>query len=181
MKKFAILIPTIFALLLSGCTSELEEDCNNWLSETAAKDAIAFTADVTAEYPDGEISFTLCCSEDGAGGVEVEVLAPEIISGIKAHIAGDSSQLIYDGVILDTGDLDNWGLTPMSAMPKLIEAVRNGALDSYERDDGAISLALAVDDHLTVKLTLDDDMTPVSAEYISDEKTVLLCRITEWK
>ena len=181
MKKFAVLIPTIFAVLLSGCTSELEEQCNNWLAETAAKEIIAFTADVTAEYPDGEISFTLACAEDGSGGVEVEVLAPELIGGIRAHIAGDSSQLIYDGVILDTGDLDSWGLTPMSAMPKLIGAVRNGALDSYERDDGMISLALAVDDHLTVELALDEKMTPVSAEFASDGRTVLLCSITEWR
>lgn len=181
MKKYAAVIPMIFAVLLSGCTSELEDRCNNWLSETAARDAISFTADVTAEYPDGEISFTLCCSEDGAGGAEVEVLAPEIISGIKAHIAPDSSQLIYDGVILDTGDLDGWGLTPMSAMPKLIEAVRNGALESFERDGERITLSLASDDHIVADITLDGMMVPISAELLSDGRTVVLCKITEWK
>ena len=41
---------------------------------------------------------------------------PEIIAGISARIAGDGTALVYDGMILDTGELDAYGLTPMSAL-----------------------------------------------------------------
>jgi len=180
MKKLTAVIPMMFAVLLSGCTSELEQSCEDFLAAECAKERLAFTAEVKAVYPDGEISFTLSCAEED-GGVTVEVLSPELISGIKAHIEEGSSQLMYDGVILDTGELDKWGLTPVSAMPKLIAAVRHGALSAFSREGDGVTMDIAVDDHITVSLTLDENMTPVYAELASDGETVLFCNITAWK
>ena len=47
--------------------------------------------------------------------------APETVAGLTARIEEDEGWLEYDGAILETGELAPGGLTPMGAIPALLE------------------------------------------------------------
>ena len=59
-------------------------------------------------------------------GVELTLTAPETVAGLTARLAGEESQLEFDGLSVETGPLDGDGLTPVSAVPALLEAARSG-------------------------------------------------------
>lgn len=52
--------------------------------------------------------------------------APETVAGLTARLTGEENLLEYDGVAVETGPLDDNGLTPVSSVPALLEAVRSG-------------------------------------------------------
>lgn len=181
MKKLFVIIPLAAMLLLSGCGhSAMRDQCEGWLAEQSQRESFSFTAELTAEYPDGVASFTMSC-EEGKDGCTVQVIEPEIVRGIKAHMKTQGDQLEFDGVVLDVPGLDKWGLTPVSALPELICAVRQGYLADFGRDDGMLMLTLTADDTLSVLLGLDEAMTPVYCEFISEGHSLIHCNITDWK
>ena len=54
--------------------------------------------------------------------------APEAGAGITATIEHGQTNLVYDGVRLETGPLNKDGISPLDALPALIAAVQNGCL-----------------------------------------------------
>jgi len=84
---------------------------------------------VTADY--GQRVYTYVVDAQVRGGETVlTVRQPEEIAGITAHLQQGESFLSYDGVMLETGPLAEDGLTPLSALAALLEAVRSGFIDS---------------------------------------------------
>ena len=180
MKR--ILLPVlIVCLLLSGCGSRENEKRFAEFSETlAVKENLSFTSRIRAEYDDRTLEFTLAYQKD-ADGQTVRVKEPERISGVKAHLAAGSSTLEFEGLILDTGPLDPYGLTPMNALPKLIDTLRTGHLDSTWEETGSLVCRLILDDHLSVSVWFEPErMIPVYAELQSDETVHIFCEISEW-
>lgn len=180
MKRLCPLLLTL-CLLLGGCGRNLAADRYETFSEELrAKDAIRMTAEVRADYPDRSVSFTLRCEQNGEGS-SVSVLAPEEIRGVTVHLDGAASALGYDSIVIDTGPLDRYGLSPVGALPRLIDALREGHLESAWEEDGQTVWQLVPDDELTVQVWLDGDLTPVYAELISEGRVVVCCDISEWK
>lgn len=56
--------------------------------------------------------------------------APETVAGLTARIEEDEGWLEYDGAILGDRELAPGGLTPMGAIPALLETARSGYLDT---------------------------------------------------
>ena len=106
---------------------------------------------------------------------------PEIIAGISARIAGGGTALEYDGMILDTGELDAYGLTPMSALPVLVSAMESGHLESFRKEDGLLVLELVPEEHLAVTVWFDEEMRPLKAELVSEGRLRVACAIENWK
>ena len=128
---------------------------------------------------DRSCSFTLRCTEDGEG-CTVEVLEPELIRGVKARMSADGTQLVYDSVSVDTGDDGGTGLSPMEALPLLLHALRDGALDSVWKEDGNCAVRLIPEDGVGVTVLFDADMRPDHAEIDRGGKTVLFLDITDF-
>ncbi len=168
-------------LLLVGCGSEnVKENYQKFADELNARTDLSFTAEIRAEYEDKTAQFTLLYTEDAAG-CTVEILSPGLVKGIKARLEADSTQLEYGSVMLDTGELDSYGLSPMSSMPALVKALREGHLDSCWTEDGKTVLQLIADDSLTATVWLESSsMTPMRAELISDGRVRVFCTITDW-
>lgn len=180
MKR--ILLPLLLVcLLLSGCGSRANEKRFAEFSETlAAKPTLSFTGQIRAEFEDRTLEFTLAYQKD-AEGQTVSVLKPERISGVKAHLAAGSSTLEFEGLILDTGPLDPYGLTPMNALPKLVEALCAGHLDSQWEEAGSLVCRLILDDHLSASVWFEEEtMRPTYAELQSDETVHIFCEISDW-
>ena len=109
------------------------------------------------------------------------VLEPAEIRGVTVHLDGAGSSLGYDSVVLDTGALDRYGLSPASALAKLVSALRTGHLESAWEEDGLTVWDLVPDDTLTVRVWLNEELIPVRAELISEGRTSVYCEFRDWK
>lgn len=181
MKRLCLPVLLAFCLLLTGCGSKAaKKQFEKFSEELAGSAALSFTAQMRAEYEDKTVQFTLQYEKDETG-CAVTVLAPELIAGVKARVAGGDTALEYDGMIIDTGTLDSYGLTPMSALPVLVQAMTAGHLDSYWQENGMTVMQLIPNDHLTATVWFEGgSLVPVRAELISEGRVTVSCDIESW-
>ena len=182
MKRICLPLILILSLLLSGCGSgsETKKAYESFSKELSASDSLSFTAAVRAEYEHKTAKFSLSYTENADGGT-VTVLSPELIAGVSAHVSPGSTSLEYDGVLLDTGDLNDFGLSPMSALPVLVQAMKAGFMDSFWEEDGKTVYQLIPDDNLICTVWFNsEDMLPVRAEMISDGRVTIYADISDW-
>lgn len=182
MRKALLPLLLIPCLLLTGCSGKaLEKRFAEFSDTLGEKESLSFSADLRAEYTDRTLSFTLDYSRD-PDGQTIAVREPDRIAGIRAHLAPGSSTLEFEGIILDTGPLDPYGLSPMTALPKLVEMLGSGHLDALWEEQGAPVYRLILDDHLSATVWFaPESMTPTRAEIQSDETVHIFCEIHDWR
>ena len=179
MKKTLILLILAVCLLLPACGNDAEEHYLAFSQELSGRDALTFVADLTASYPDRSAVFTLRYSLEN-GIQRVTILSPGSISGISARVEGGGTALDYDGMILDTGDLDDYGLCPMSALPLLVDALSHAHADAFWTEEDAQVVKLLYDDHTNVQVWFAENMIPTHAELICDGTVTVACDIKNW-
>lgn len=184
MNLLKRLLPVLFVCLcltLSACGgNDIETRYGAFSQELSQSESLSFNAALRAEYEDRSVDFTLNCRRDSSG-CTVTVLEPEIVAGIKATLKPGSSGLEFQSMILDTGDLDNRGLTPMSALPALARAMESAHLESCWEEAGLYAVQLIADDHLSASVWFQPEtMEPLRAELISDGHVTVKCDISEW-
>ena len=180
MKR--IILPILMcALLLAACgKSRGEDDFRAFSERLNTLDTLSFTAQVRAEYEHKTARFGLSYEEDSEGG-RVTVLAPELIRGVSARVRPGSSTLEYDSVVLDTGSLDSFGLSPLSSLPAMLRAMRLGHVDSIWEEDGKTVVMLEPDDNLRCSVWFSKpDMRPLRAELITDGRVTVFVDISDW-
>ena len=182
MKRRILPIFLLFALLLSGCGARVAEArYRRFAEDLAARETLSFRCRLRAEYADRRVDFTLAFTRDESGDT-VTVLAPEAIAGITARLAKGGSSLVYDDLILDLGPLDDRGLSPVGALPLLVDTLTGGHLDSCWEDGGLAAYALLADDSRSVRVWFSpEDMVPRSAQLLCDGAVVLACEIEQWR
>lgn len=179
MKK---LLALLFAacLMLTGCASrDIHSDFESFSAALSGAESISFTANLRAEYEHKSARFTLGYEENSEGGT-VTVLAPELIKGIQAHVSPGGTELIYDSVVLDTGSLDSFGLSPLSGLPLMVKAMKTGHLESFRKENGLRVLELTVEDGLKCSIWFDENMTPLRAETASGGRVTIYTEISDW-
>lgn len=184
MRRTAVAALMIIPVLLCGCGVNGDaKRFESFRQELAAASEIRMEADVTADYGDSAREYTLRLTGTAEDSV-VEVLAPELIAGVKAHLADGGSTLEYDGVILDTGALTEDGLTPISALPRLVGAAKAGHLDGAWREGDFVAVKLTPDDTIVLTLWMDaETMTPRRAEITEQNggRMLISCDITAFE
>ena len=182
MKRILIPMLLCVTLLLCSCGKKRGEgDYRAFAARLDALNSLSFTAQVRAEYEHKTARFTLAYEENGEGG-RVTVIAPELIRGVSACVKPGSSTLEYDSVVLDTGSLDSFGLSPLSSLPTMLHAMRSGHVDSVWEEDGKRVVLLVPDDALRCSVWFDKaDMTPLRAELITDGRVTVYVEISDWK
>ena len=180
MKR--LMIPILLcALLLTACGKHRGEgDFRAFAERLNALGTLSFTAQVRAEYEHKTARFTLAYEEDGEGG-RITVVAPALIRGVSARVRPGSATLEYDSVVLDTGSLDSFGLSPLSSLPAMLRAMRDGSVDSIWEEDGKRVVQLIPDDGLRCSVWFDKaDMRPLRAELITDGRVTVYVEISDW-
>ena len=128
MRKRLICV-LMMTLFLTGCGGgggkEAEELALSIRGEYLAMESCAIQASVTADYGQRVYEYEMAVSLNGTETV-LTLSAPETVAGLTARLAGEESQLEFDGLSVETGPLDGDGLTPVSAVPALLEAARSG-------------------------------------------------------
>ena len=138
-RLFCVLMTT---LLLTGCGkaggSGAEELALTIRGEYLAMEHCALQAAVTADYGQRVYQYEMAAAVTGQETV-LTLSAPETVAGLTARITGEDSRLEFDGVCVETGPLDGNGLTPVSALPALLEAARSWYMTACAlEEDGAV-------------------------------------------
>ena len=182
MKKFCLSISLCLCLLMSGCGGrEFAKAREDLAARLDGAECLSFTANIRAEYEHKTARFTLSYYEDAQGG-KVTVLAPQLIAGVSARIKPGSTSLEYDGVCLGTGELDDFGLSPMSAPPMLVQALKDGDVNAVWSEGGCTVLELQRTDELVCTVWFaPEDMTPRQAELRSDGRVKVFAEISDWQ
>ena len=181
MKRICLPVLLILCLLLSACSSAAEGKFRAFSEDLAARDSLHFKAKLRAEYPDRTLDFTLDYAlQDGEQ--RVTVLEPESIRGVRARLLPGETRLEYEGLLLDAPALGCAELSPMSALPLLVETLRRGHLDSHWQEGGALAVQLILTDELRATVRFEpESMRPVSAELFCADRLVIACEITDWR
>lgn len=181
MRRIWIAALMISALLLTGCSSSgAEEQFDAFRKSLEASGSVSVTAEVTAISEEDVTVFTLSCTE-AAEEYSIEVTAPELLSGVRAHLRQEDAALEFDNIVLPMGALSDNGLSPLTALPCVLQAARGGYTDLVWTEDGKTVAQLILDDTTTVRLYLDDAGTPVYAELSVEDTTVIQCSILTWQ
>lgn len=141
-------------VLLTGCTSFKSDKAafEAWREEFLAGENHEMTATVRCMDSDRVSGFELLYTKTPEGE-RVEVLDDELIAGVSASISEDETQLIFDGVVLETGSALTEKLSPVSALPELMKSLSEGFVQSIgrEKKDG--------EELLVTQLLTPEDMT----------------------
>jgi len=129
-------------LLLTACGGGEEKDGAALQQQYAAVEAAALEADITCHFDDEVRAYTLRCAYT-PGCSTVTVAAPEELSGISATVADGKLTLSYEDISLDAGSYSAAAISPVAALPKLMEAVSKGYVTERPGDAGGALLSAA--------------------------------------
>ena len=121
----------MMTLLLCGCKAGGGQESAEGLAARIRSEYLglagwAARADLTADYGQRVYEFSLDARWEKDGETVLTVTAPELIAGITARIGPKEAYLEYDGASLSTGALTGDGLTPLEAVPFLMEELTRG-------------------------------------------------------
>jgi len=133
VRKSCVMCVLMISLLLASCAAggngKTEDIGLTIRNEYLSASGCAAQLEVVADY--GQRVYTYSVDVTVTGGESVlAVTAPAELAGITARLVDGESQLEYDGAVLETGPLSADGLTPLGAVPALLECVRSGFIDN---------------------------------------------------
>lgn len=120
----------MMTLLLTACGGSGKEDPRQRaaLIRSEYLDLAGWSSVITltADYGEQVYDFTVRAGWERAGETVLTVLSPELLAGITARVRDGEGLLEYDGAGLSIGRLDGEGLSPISAVPALMEQITEG-------------------------------------------------------
>ena len=189
MNKRLLFLPMM--LLLTGCGGgQADETGAEALAVAIRGEYLAMTgcslqAQVNADYGQRVYDFTLSVTNDGEE-TAVVIREPEMLSGVTARIHGEEGTLEYDDLSLETGPLDGDGLSPVTALPELLEAARSQYIQACSLTGGVLEVRCADPEEKPgtgreVTLWFDAQTHALTGGEISwDGRRVIACDITEF-
>lgn len=129
-------------LLLAGCFGQSEAQKTLDLALTIRGEYLSLPGwsahvSLTADYGQRVYDYELTASSHSEE-TTLTITAPELLSGVSARWQEKQGFLEYDGICVETGPLDPEGLTPMSAIPALLEAARSAYITSCCMEDSGL-------------------------------------------
>ena len=191
MRKLCC-VPMIALLFLTGCfgrakISEGEELALAIRGEFLQATSCAAVAEVVADYGQRVCRYEMDVSVTEEETVLV-LTGPETVAGITARIRGEEGLLEYDGLSVETGPLNQEGLTPVSAVPALLEATRSGYMTScmLEEESGLLRVDCGDPEGVPgkgVEITLwfeQSSHTLIRGEIMNDGVRVIHCTFSQF-
>ena len=122
------MISLLLLCLLCGCTGA---DSNNDLtlelrSDFLSREGCSGVMELTADYGQRVYAYTVEFDGTVKDGMSLVITAPEEVAGITANIREGQTYLEYDGVRLETGPVNEEGLSPLDALPTFLTAMESG-------------------------------------------------------
>lgn len=183
MRKFLVSVLMMTLLLLPGCgerEARLERGFHAFREKMTATEDLSARVKLTASTGGAVSEYILDLSYDGSA-VTVTIAEPELLAGVTAVAERGQTEIEYGSVRLGAGALDETGLTPMSALPAVIDAVQSGYLELLWWEEPYICARLHVSDSSVLTLWLEEDtLVPYVAEIASDGRVVVRAVFEDW-
>lgn len=125
MRKALILAPMLLLLLTACGAGEETNETAQLQQQYAAVESATMEAEIVCHYDDEIRKYTLLCAYTPERST-VTVLSPESIAGISAQVENGTLTLSYDDISLDAGTYSAAAVSPVVALPKLMEAAAWG-------------------------------------------------------
>jgi len=174
----ALLFAPMLMLLLTACGGEEKDPAAELQAQYANLTGAVMEAEVSCHYADEDRAYTLLCDYAPERST-VTVLSPANLAGISATVENGTLTLSYEDISLDAGGYSAAAISPVAALPKLMQAAASGYVTekSEETVGERPCLRLACDlpdDEGSVYTTWFDQETllPLRSE-ISAEGTVV--------
>ena len=136
----------ILVLILAGCgTSKPDKAAHALREQLLTMEQLGGTAYLTADYGLRIYEYTMDFDYWPEGELELCLTAPENLAGIGVYLREGSAALRYDGMVVSTGPLTSGGLSPLEAVPSLLQTAVTGyvAESAFEMLDGAQVLRIS--------------------------------------
>ena len=184
MRKRLLSVLMIPLLLLGGCgerEAKTKKQFQRFRDDMVHVRRIAATARLTAEREDSVEEYLLSVESDGSEVVQ-EITEPDILRGVRARSKWGELSVEYDGVMLGAGPLDGEGLTPVSAVPAILNAMAGGYMELIWREEDMIAARLYAGEESRCTVWLDGEtLVPLTAEMDSGGRRVLSCVFESWE
>ena len=184
MRKFLVSVLMITLLLLSGCgerEKRLESGFETFRDTLTVAESVTARVELTVSSGATAADYAMTVAYDGRR-TEMTLLAPEVLAGITAGAEMGQTSVEWGSLRLGAGPLDADGLTPVSAVPAMLEAMESGYVELLWWEEHYIAARLHIGETSVLTLWLEGDtLTPVTAEISSGGLTVMRCEITEWE
>ena len=130
MRKTVCALMMTLCHLLAGCggqdIDEVDQLTLDIRGEYLALERVTAQVEVGTDYGRRVYAYRMELDWRREGDTTITVTAPEEVSGITARISAGETFLEYDGVSLETGPLDETGLSPIGVGICLLEAAAEG-------------------------------------------------------
>ena len=170
-------------LLLAGCGAQEAATKRTFASfreELIHAQSVTACAALTADSGESIAGYVLEVAYDGAE-TSLTITEPALLAGVTARVKWGESTLVYEDVMLGAGPLDKDGLTPVSAIPAILEAMAGGYEELIWRDGDYVAARLYVSETSRCTVWIDPETyVPVTAEISSDGQRVISCTFTNW-
>jgi len=187
LKRRFLAFLTVFLFFLSACGTHGDEK-EELVSSLAAITGAEYTARVTASFPAREAEFTLSFSSSPEK-TRICVISPEEIAGVSCSVNPDGATLEFDGAVLEIGELDESGISPLSCISTLMHSWKKG--DFAEISPCVIFgksayLAVSREDMASVPVEYrtwfsKEDFLPLYSEIFSDGERIITCNFERGK
>ena len=167
----ALMIPL---LLLTGCgqrEAKLSKDFAAFRESLAAAQTVEAALSLHVDMGETVAEYELSVSSD-ADGCTVTVIEPALIAGVQARFDALGTELSYDGVRLSVGAIA--GLTPVTASPAMLRAMRWGYEELLWREDGCVAARLWMEDGAVMTLWLSEENIPLCAEIMDENGAAVM-------
>lgn len=183
MRKVFVSVLMMTLLLLPGCgerEARLERGFEQFRRSVAETESLTASVRLTAMTGGTVSEYLLRLSYDGSGAA-VTIAEPELLAGITAVAERGQTEIEYESVRLGAGELEETGLTPVSALPAVIDAIQSGYRELLWWEEPYLCARLHVSDSSVLTLWLEaDTLVPYVAEIASDGRVVIRAVFEDW-
>ena len=173
-------------LLLSACSKAPSrmQDALDFRAALLTAGGCSFTANVSVNYGDAAVKFTLACEYDIEDGAKLCVSAPDTIAGIEASVSGEDAAITFEDTQLALENLAGSNLAPLAAPFIVGRCWAQGYIDAAGKEDAYLRVTY-LDGYGAQELTVDtwflaESGWPVRAEIASGGETLLKLELTNF-
>ena len=141
-----------------------------------------FQAEVTADFGDSVVSFSLDCDADADGTTRLTVTAPETLSGITATVSDAGGKITYDGMSMDFGLLASGNVIPAAAPAITVTCWSSEYITAAGEDETGYRVTYEKDfDEKMLKVdTWFENGIPICAEVCYNNQRILNLTISDF-